>query len=98
MTMPDESAENESERVGGTPCIRCGPGEYRAGQTITVTRDRPGLTLVVKGVPASVCWACGESLMTEETTARLEEMLDEARSAGMETVIRRYSERERVEA
>ena len=86
------------QHAEGTPCIRCGSGEYRAGRTITVTRGRPDTTLVVKGVPASVCWACSESLMSEETTARLEEMLDEAHVEGMETVVRRYSEREHVEA
>ena len=81
----------------GSRCIRCGPGEYRGGQTITGTREREDLTLIVKDVPAAVCWACGESLMTEETAKRLEDMLRKAQLQNAETVVRHFS-KEPVEA
>lgn len=40
-------------------CVICKRGETRQGKT-TVTLERDGTTLVVKGVPASVCANCGE--------------------------------------
>lgn len=41
-------------------CVICKHGETRPGMT-TVTLERGGATLVVKGVPARICGNCGEA-------------------------------------
>lgn len=51
-------------------CIICRQAEVIPGQT-TVTLERDGLTLVIKGVPAQVCPNCGEAYLDEEVTGRL---------------------------
>ena len=58
--------------------------------TTTDVYERGGVTLVVKEIPAMVCWACGESLVEEDVVDRLEEMLTEAERAGVESEVRRY--------
>ena len=42
----------------------------KPGKT-TITLERGGLTLVVKGVPAQVCPNCGEEYVDEPTATRL---------------------------
>jgi len=48
-------------------CVVCKHGETRPGST-TLTLERHGGTLVVKGVPARICDNCGEAYVEEETT------------------------------
>ena len=70
-------------------CTYCPTGEMRPGTT-TMTLERAGTTLVVKDVPAEVCWACGEAHLNEEVVDRLEEMLAAAEAAGAETAVRHF--------
>lgn len=79
-------SEHETDE---TPCTYCPTGSMRPGTT-TMTLERPGVTLVVKDVPAKVCWACGEAHLREEVVDRLEDMLDAAEEAGAETLVRHY--------
>ena len=51
-------------------CIICRQAETQPGIT-TVTLERGGLIMVVKGVPARVCPTCGEEHVEEQVTARL---------------------------
>ncbi|CUS06297.1 conserved protein of unknown function [Candidatus Promineifilum breve] len=51
-------------------CIICRQAEVIPGLT-TVTLERGGLTLVIKGVPARVCPNCGEAYLDEDVSARL---------------------------
>ncbi len=77
-------------------CTYCPVGTLEPGTTTEVF-ERGGVTLVVKGTPGMVCWACGESHATEETVNRLEEMLSAAEAEGAETVVRRF-EKEKTPA
>lgn len=70
-------------------CVVCKHGETRLGLA-TVTLTRASTTLVVKGVPASVCGNCGEEYVDEPTTARLIQTMDEAARAGVEVDVREY--------
>ncbi len=73
-------------------CTYCPVGTLEPGTTTEVF-ERGGVTLVVKGIPGRVCWACGESHTTEETVVRLEEMLSAAEAEGVETVVRRFKKK-----
>ena len=71
-------------------CVVCKHGDTRPG-TATVTLTRATTTLVVKGVPASICATCGEEYVDEPTTARLIQTMDEAARAGVEVDVREYA-------
>lgn len=73
----------------GVSCTYCPVGEMRPGTT-TMALERPGTTLVVKEIPAEVCWACGEAHLTEDTVERLDAMLSAAEAAGAETAVRHF--------
>lgn len=70
-------------------CLICKQAEPRPG-TATVTLERDGMTLVVKGVPARVCANCGEEYVDEQTTARLLAAAEDAARAGVQVDIREY--------
>ena len=68
-------------------CVVCKHGETQEGMT-TVTLERDGLTLVVKGVPARVCANCGEEYVDEDVARNLLETSEEVASAGAQVDIR----------
>ena len=70
-------------------CPICRLGERQPG-TITVTLEREGMTLVVKGVPADICGNCGEEYVEASVTARLLETAEEAARSGVELAVREY--------
>ena len=70
-------------------CIICKNGETRPGNA-TVTLEREGTTLVIKGVPADVCANCGEEYLDETITARLLKTAAEAARSGVEVDVREY--------
>lgn len=70
-------------------CVVCKVGETRPGRA-TVTLERAGVTLVIKGVPAQVCGNCGEEYVDEETTDRLLRAAEEAAQAGVQVDVREY--------
>ncbi len=67
----------------------CKLGETESGK-VTVTLERGGTTLVIKGVPASVCENCGEEYVDEETTARLLRVAEETALEGVQVDVRQY--------
>lgn len=71
-------------------CVICRNGETRSGKA-TVTLERDGTTLVIKGVPAQVCANCGEEYVNEVTTNRLLETAEEAARAGVQVDVREYA-------
>lgn len=71
-------------------CMICKHGETRSG-TATVTLEREGTTLVIKGVPAQVCANCGEEYVDEDTTARLLRTAEEAVRTGVQVDVRQYA-------
>ena len=70
-------------------CVICKQGETRPGRT-TVTLERRGATVVVRGVPAQVCNNCGEEYLDEQTTAVLMKTADAAAQAGVQVDVRDY--------
>lgn len=70
-------------------CVICKHGTTRAGRA-TITLERGGTTVVIKGVPAEVCANCEEEYVGEETTARLLRMVEEAAREGVQVDIREY--------
>jgi YgiT-type zinc finger domain-containing protein len=69
--------------------VICKNGETQLG-TATVTLEREGATVVIKGVPARVCRNCGEEYMDEGVTARLLKTAEEVVRAGVGVDLRPY--------
>jgi len=70
-------------------CPICRTGETQPGKA-TVTLEREGLTLVVRGVPARVCANCGEEYVDEVETQRLIAAAEEALRAGVKVDVREF--------
>ena len=70
-------------------CAVCRLGDLQPGKA-TVTLERDGLTLVVKGVPARVCENCGEEYVAEAETRRLLQTAIDAVHAGVKVDVRDY--------
>ena len=70
-------------------CPICRVGETRPGKA-TVTLERDGMTLVVRGVPARVCENCGEEYIDETDAAGLLEAAEDALRAGVKVDVRDY--------
>ncbi len=71
-------------------CVICRHGETRPGAA-TVTLEREGATVVVKGVPARVCENCGEEYVEEEAASRLLALAEEAANSGVKIEVREYA-------
>lgn len=82
----------ELKKMEGSPCIACPEGQLEVA-TFTKTMDREGVTLVVKNVPALVCDTCGDASYTEAIGRRLEEMLEAAKAAGVDTAVRSFEQK-----
>ena len=70
-------------------CVICKLGETQPGTT-TVTLERDGMTLVIKGVPARICTNCGEENVDEQVTEQLLATVDQAAQAGVQVDVRQY--------
>ena len=70
-------------------CVICRQGETLPGKA-TVTLERGGATVVVRGVPARVCDNCGEEYLDKDPTAALLETADAAAQAGVQVDVREY--------
>ena len=70
-------------------CVICKQAETVPGH-VTVTLERDGLTLVIKGVPALVCPNCGEEYLSEETSIRLLQTAEESARNGVHVDVRDY--------
>ncbi|MBI1821762.1 MAG: type II toxin-antitoxin system MqsA family antitoxin [Nitrospirae bacterium] len=70
-------------------CVICKQGETKKGKG-TVTLERDGVTLVIKGVPAQVCANCGEEYIDEKTTAQLLKSAETAAKTGVQVDVREY--------
>lgn len=70
-------------------CAICKHGETMDGKA-TVTLERDGTTLVIKGVPARICSNCGEEYVDERTTTILLKSAEDAVRAGVQVDIREY--------
>jgi YgiT-type zinc finger domain-containing protein len=71
-------------------CTICKHGKTQAG-TATVTLERNGATVVIKGVPARVCQNCGEEYVDETIASRLLKTAEEAAQSGVQVDVRNYA-------
>ena len=70
-------------------CVICENGQAES-DTVTVTLEPNGTTLVVKSVPAQLCWNCGEEYVDERTSADLLQQAEHAASSGVRVEIREF--------
>ena len=70
-------------------CLICKKGSTVPGTT-TVTLERSGMIMVIKGVPAQVCKNCGEAYVDEKVASELLASAEKAAKAGAEVEIREY--------
>jgi len=71
-------------------CTTCGQAEPQSGTT-TVTVEREGAMLVMRGVPALVCPNCGEDYVSEETARRISAAAAEVVQRGIKVEVRQYA-------
>ena len=64
-------------------CVICRNGETFEGET-TVTLERGGSVIVIKGVSASICNNCGEYYLNEKTTKEVLQKANDAFANGAE--------------
>ena len=70
-------------------CVICRNGEAQPS-TATVTLEKDGAVLVVKGIPASICDNCGEEYLDDEVSSHLLAMGENAARAGDKVNVRDY--------
>ena len=73
-----------------TRCVVCKTGEVHPGTT-TLTVERDGMTLVIKGVPARVCGSCSEAYFDEATTKRIEAIVERLERSGVQVAVQDYA-------
>jgi len=71
-------------------CAICRNGETRPGH-VTVTLERDGTTLIVRGVPAEVCENCGEEYVEDSAATKILQTAEEAARAGAHLDIREFA-------
>lgn len=67
------------------PCPICGGTKMTAKTTFSV--DKGDTLIVVRDVPATVCEQCGEEWIDDETSAKLERIVDEAQAKNAQVEI-----------
>jgi YgiT-type zinc finger domain-containing protein len=70
-------------------CVVCRSGEAKPG-TATVTIERDGAVVVVRGVPARICENCGEEYLEEGEVARLQVLVEATMTPGVRFEVRDY--------
>jgi YgiT-type zinc finger domain-containing protein len=71
-------------------CVLCKHGDTRHGE-VTVTLQRGGTTVILKGVPAEVCENCGEYYLSEKITEQILNRAEQAVKNGAEVEILRFA-------
>ena len=71
-------------------CVICKQSDTQPGW-VTVTLDRPGLTYVVKNVPALVCPNCGEDYVDADVASSILQSAESMARAGAQVYIREYA-------
>lgn len=95
--MTSEKNAPINEEAYNAQCPMCTAGTLREGTT-TLTMERGGATIVVKGVPADVCDVCGEAFIDEDVSAAVYEQAEAAVEAGAQFDVRRYTAPEKAPA
>jgi len=71
-------------------CTICKHGEMYTG-LVTVTLERSGATVIIRGVPGQICRNCGEYFLSEAVTGEILARADRAVQNGAEVEILRYA-------
>lgn len=71
-------------------CVLCKHGDTRPGE-VTVTLERGGTTVILKGVPAKVCENCGEYYLSENISEQVLLRAEQAVKGGAEVEILRFA-------
>lgn len=71
-------------------CVICKSGETNEGQT-TVTLNRGQSTIIIKDVPAQICENCGEYYLSEDVSAQVMAMAENAVKQNAEVEILRFA-------
>ena len=71
-------------------CLLCRHGETRPGE-VTVTLQRGGTTVILKGVPAEVCENCGEYYLSQIVSEQVLLRAEQAVTSGAEIEILRFA-------
>jgi YgiT-type zinc finger domain-containing protein len=71
-------------------CVICKTGEARSGHA-TVTLERSGAVIIVKGVPASICDNCGEYYLAANIAERVYAQAEDAVERKAEVEIVNYA-------
>lgn len=71
-------------------CVLCKHGDTRPGEA-TVTLERGGTTVILKGVPAEVCENCGEYYLSEKISEQVLLRAEQAVKGGAEVEILRFA-------
>jgi YgiT-type zinc finger domain-containing protein len=71
-------------------CAICKQGETHPGKA-TVTLERDGTTVILKGVPAMICENCGEYYLDPAMTERVLSLAEQAVTQGAEIEVRRFA-------
>lgn len=77
-------------REAAMKCVVCKQGETEPGKA-TLTLERNGVTLIVKGIPAQVCRNCREEYVDEHAAKEVLRMAEEAARSGVQLEIRTYA-------
>ena len=71
-------------------CVICKNGVTEDGET-TVTLERNGMVLVIRGVPARVCGNCGEAYVSGDITDEILHRATLMQEQGVEIDVRRFA-------
>jgi YgiT-type zinc finger domain-containing protein len=71
-------------------CPICKSGNMTSGHT-SMTFERAGATVVVKGVPADICDNCGEAFVADEVARRVHEVARTELRKGVEIEVIHYA-------
>ena len=82
------SGSRKEEEV--VKCVICRHGSTEPGR-VTVTVQRAGTVVIIKGVPAQVCSNCGEYYLSSKVSERVLSRAEVAAAAGAEVEIIRYA-------
>ena len=70
-------------------CSICNAARLSEGH-VTLTFERAGKTIVVKGVPGHICPDCGEEYVSDETAARALDTAQHAAAGDEEIAVLHY--------
>lgn len=87
LTLREGGFQNQENRM---KCVICKTGEIHPGQA-TVSLNRGGATVIVKDTPADVCDNRGECYLSEELTARVLALAEDALRGGTEIEVVRWA-------